>query len=212
MTEKSENCKISLSSSKAISSVAYTLKIPNFFTLPEYDDTDFKVDSPSFEFADGTWCFRFMDEKWKNRKEFAVYMVRLNSEISEKKILHHIMLLDADNDIYDGDGDVFCFAENKLFEEALFMWRFSNDKRSCDMRDSLTLKIHLLYIEPSKVDDDHISVTTDSGKQILNILFVCVLNVISEKHNLYLTKGLFSKVKSYIKIPKRFFIYYLLFQ
>lgn len=212
MAEKSEDCKISLSSSKAISSVAYTLKVPNFFTLPEYDDTDFKLDSPSFEFADATWCFRFVNretkkikreevegeiptkeldsinEGWKVRKGFAVYMVRLNSKITEQTILNHIWLLDADNEIYDKDGDCTCFNEERQSVE-VYMWSFGTAKPSYDRRGSLTLMVLLLHIDSSKVDEDPVSVTTDTSKQVFNFLFVCVLSSISEIRDLYLAKS-----------------------
>lgn len=156
---------------KVISSAVYTLKLQNFLTLAESDSTYFQyddrsTDSPSFEFANNTWCFRIMDEPMIETgnpiKEFNVFLIRLNFETREQIIFYETTLLDPDDNIYhefawagvaDDGGD--------------FLVHLTYEEFSYDRRDNLTLIINLFHIESTEVGADQVPVPTDRGKQAL---------------------------------------------
>lgn len=194
MAENME-CKIFLFKMprKITSSVTYRLKVPNFFTLPEYDDTSFEIDSPCFEFANATWCFRVKLQAERNRdiddgiKEIYIYLVRLHFKMRVQTIFSRLILLNAEDKEYDFDiyGQVFKETEGETHYTAML----NNVNRSYDRRDTLTLIIDLFVSNemdiqinrkasnndeqdatetPEQIEmyADLLSVTTDKGKQI----------------------------------------------
>lgn len=172
MAENTEDCKISLSPRKITSSADHTLKVPNFFTLPEYDGIPFHLESPSFDFAYATWCFQFQSRDREltaagdSIKSFAIYMKRLNFEIPRQLISYTVILLNADDERYKSlsDSDVFDGTDDRNL-----MWVPNNEKSSYDTRDTLTLMIHLFDAESKEVDAGQAPIRTDRSKQIFNI-------------------------------------------
>ena len=166
MADKTENRKISMFQSprKVISSVSYSLNVPNFFILPEYDGTSFELDSPSFEFVNTTWHFRFESREKEETmtgdsiKLFSVQMIRLNLEETRQRIFYEIALLGVDDEICVDYGDVCVFGDE---EEEIDLLILSNEGLPNDRRDTLTLIVHLICIESVDVDVDQVS---DKGK------------------------------------------------
>lgn len=186
MAEKRNDCKISLIEvpRKIVSSVFYNLKVPNFFILPEYDGTFFKLDSPTFEFANATWCFRFESRRklksdtGDSIKTFAASMERVNSEIQEHIMFYGIFILDADDKTYGGNCDAYLFKENN---EEHIMMTFDNEKPSYDKRDTLTVIIYLVYMEfPGGVpDQEPLTTTMDKGKKTFKIRLLLSFNLLN---------------------------------
>lgn len=175
------------------SSITYRLKVPNFFTLPEYDGTSLEINSPSFEFANATWCFRFKPLENRNTntkdriKKFDIYLVRLHFKTRVQTIFHRVILLDADDKESDYEYDGHVFEEVEQEEKCL-----TNLNHVEPLYDRLTFIIHLFVStemdvqinrkgirEDIEMNADLISVTTDRGKQTF-IFFA--QNGISEQH------------------------------
>lgn len=168
MAENTEDRKIFLSPRNIPSSADYTLKVPNFFTLPEYDGIQFGLESTSFDFANASWCFqcqsreRVMREAGDGIKSFAIYMKRLNFKIPRQLISYTVILLNAHDERYKSLSDSDVFDEN---DERNLMWVPDNEKSSYDTRDSLTLVIHLFDAESTGVNAGQAPITMDRSKQ-----------------------------------------------
>lgn len=164
MTDETEDSKVSLTSSeKTISSIFFTLKVPNFFTLPEYDSGSFDIRSPTFEFANATWCFRFEDREKKKKeakdwvKKFDVDIIRLHPKNQQHALLFNITLF-TNGKKYDSECSA-CFLPEE--EKVSLLVTFAETNSFDDRRDILTLAIHLVSGE-SLVEEE--TITTDRGK------------------------------------------------
>lgn len=191
MAKRANNDKIFLTGKrrKVISSDVYTLKVPNFFTLPEYDDDDFELDSPPFEFANATWRFR-CESRGKEEaepgvwiKNFAICLLRLNSAVPQHIVFCGIILLDANDKEYDGCNHTCAFEEDYQ-EDVLFIFR--NESPSYDIRLTLTLMINLISVErlalyPGKerlmTDKGEETVISDKGNLTFNIILFVIRNL-----------------------------------
>lgn len=130
---------------KTTSSVTYRLKVPIFFTQPEYDGTSFEINSPCFEFADATWCFRCTPQEDTDIEDwikfFDIYLVRLHFKIRVQTVFSRLILLDADDKEYhcDYDGHVFYEIEGEKY----CLYNLDNEEPFYDRRDTLTFIIDL---------------------------------------------------------------------
>lgn len=148
------------SSTIKISSVIYTLNVPNFFILPEYDSTGFHVKSPPFEFANATWQLKFLRVMYEEKDDrlFEVYLLKMSSENERQAIICTIDLLDAYDEVYDSCRNAFILDEDD--DDELYIDCFKNEKPSYDRRETLTFIIKLISDKSFKVPP-----LTDSGKR-----------------------------------------------
>ena len=159
MADKTENRKISMFQSprKVISSVSYSLNVPNFFILPEYDGTNFELDSPSFEFVNTTWHFRFVSKEKGERdagdviKYFFVQLIRLDLKETRQRIFCDIALLGVDNEICFENSSIYGYDDENDYVNidllCLYKHKLPNDR--CE---TLTLTVHLICLESTDVD------------------------------------------------------------
>lgn len=170
MEEKRSNGEISLTGNrkKVISSDVYTLKVPNFFTLPEYDNIDFELNSAPFEFADAIWRFRCKSREKEYReagdgiKKFAVCLQRLDPEIPTNVVFYGIVLLDANDKEYDGCNNTYIF--QKDYNEVIL----KNFEDSCpvfDRRNTLTLMIYLICVQRLALYPGEEGLITDNSQE-----------------------------------------------
>lgn len=169
MPKKANDSKVSLSQ-KVISSVFCRLKIPNFFTLPEYDNGVFNIETPSFEFANETWRFRFSSQKRHERyKSFSVHVIReTSSELPFYMILYSVTLLDAVDEDYMWQNDTCIFHHGR--KNFCLGLPFDNRRPGYDKRDIMTLFIHLVPDGSVELDAYAISSSTGRGKQTYNVI------------------------------------------
>lgn len=169
MTEKAKGDEVHLKTLRKTSpSVFCTLKLPNFFTRPEYQGIPFVIKSTPFEFADANWQFKFYpDEETQDCKSFIVLLVRLNSEIPLQKLIYQITLLDGNDEHYSDFSHVYIFDKNNAAKAIV---SFNNKNPSYDTRDNLTLVIEMFGCELTKEDTTNEPFTTERGKQIFSIL------------------------------------------
>lgn len=190
MAENME-CKIFLFEMprKTTSSVTYRLKVPNFSSQPEYHGTSFEINSPCFEFANATWCFRCEPNEDTIKdwiKYFHIYLVRLHFKTRLQTVFSRLILLDADDMEYDYDYDGHAF--NEIEGEKYCLYNLDNVDSFYDRRDTLTFIIDLFVSTEMDVQinrkgsnndeqeatgirehiemyADLLSVSTDRGKQ-----------------------------------------------
>ena len=166
MEEETKDFRLSLMSTKKFTNTII-LKIPNYFTLTEYEDALFDMKSPSFQFANATWCFRFQPNMKKVTDnggivmEFLIKIVRLNFELPEQRLFYLIILLDAKDEEYQRlcDNDNFT---NEINEHIMIF--ANNEKPFCDKRDTLTLTVNLFHLDVKEIGKDQVTLTSERGK------------------------------------------------